>query len=140
LGYTFPNTRLIADQLAAAGYFTVVPDLFAGSEVPFPVPAEFNLQEWIDTSMPGIDVVDAIIEKLIAHLRSAMGVKRLGGVGYCFGGKYVCRWLREDAGKIDVGFTGHPSFVAREEVERVRGPLSIAAAGMCATSDSQVRG
>jgi hypothetical protein len=52
----------------------------------------------------------------------------------------VCRWLREGADKLDVGFTGHPSFVAREEVEGVRGPLSIAAAGMCATSDSQVRG
>jgi dienelactone hydrolase len=32
-GFTFPNTRLIADQFATKGYFTVVPDLFHGAEV-----------------------------------------------------------------------------------------------------------
>jgi hypothetical protein len=44
-----------------------------------------------------------------------------------FGGKYVCRWLKE--GKLDVGYTAHPSFVDKEELEGIKGPLSIAAAG-----------
>lgn len=44
-----------------------------------------------------------------------------------FGGKYVCRWLKE--GNLDVGFTAHPSFVSVEELEGIKGPLSIAAAG-----------
>lgn len=79
--------------------------------------------------MPRTGTVDPIIESVIKVLRDEMGIKRLGAVGYCFGGKYVCRWLREGESKVDVGFVAHPSFVDAEEVEAVQGPLSIAAAG-----------
>lgn len=79
--------------------------------------------------MPRTGTVDPIIESVIKVLRGEMGIKRLGAVGYCFGGKYVCRWLREGESKVDVGFIAHPSFVDAEEVEGVQGPLSIAAAG-----------
>ena len=78
--------------------------------------------------MPRVPQVDPIFEIVIKHLRGELGVKRLGGVGYCFGGKYVCRWLKE--GGLDAGFTAHPSFVDADEVRGIRGPLSIAAAGM----------
>ena len=78
--------------------------------------------------MPRTDTVDPIYAQVIKHLRGELGVKRLGGVGYCFGGKFVCRWLKE--GALDAGFTAHPSFVDEEEVRNIRGPLSIAAAGM----------
>lgn len=76
--------------------------------------------------MPRPETVDPIIASVIDEMRNNMGVKRLGGVGYCFGGKYVCRWLRE-AG-LDAGFVAHPSFVDADEVKGVTGPLSIAAA------------
>jgi dienelactone hydrolase len=39
----------------------------------------------------------------------------------------VCRFLKQ--GKLDAGFTAHPSFVDAEEVQGIQGPLSIAAAG-----------
>lgn len=83
----------------------------------------------MDNTMPRIGTVDPIIESVVKVLREEMGVKRLGSVGYCFGGKYVCRWLSEGQGKVDVGYVAHPSFVDREEVQGVQGPLSIAAAG-----------
>lgn len=41
----------------------------------------------------------------------------------------MCRWLKE--GKLDVGYTAHPSFVDKAELEGITGPLSIAAAGKC---------
>lgn len=87
--------------------------------------------------MPRIATVDPIIESVIKVLREEMGVKKLAAVGYCFGGKYVCRWLREGEGKIDVGYVAHPSFVDKQELEDVNGPLSIAAAGMSLSSLSQ---
>jgi dienelactone hydrolase len=117
----------IADQYAANGYFVVIPDLFNGNTVPLNPPADFELMKWIETKMPRVPTVDPIIEAVIKELRGAYGVKRLGGVGYCFGGKYVCRFLKE--GSLDAGFTAHPSFVDPEEVEEIAGPLSIAAAG-----------
>lgn len=126
-GLDFPNVQLIADQFAANRYFTIIPDVFNGKEVPFPAPEEFDLHEYIETRMPRVPTVDPLYEQVIKHLRNEMGVQRMGGVGYCFGGKYVCRWLKE--GGLDAGFTAHPSFVDADEVRGIKGPLSIAAAG-----------
>ena len=83
--------------------------------------------KWINTEMPHVPTVDPIMEATIKELRGSYGVKKLGGVGYCFGGKYVCRWLKE--GKLDAGYTAHPSFVEADEVKGIEGPLSISAAG-----------
>jgi dienelactone hydrolase len=94
------------------------------------VPEGFVLQNYIDTVMPRVGAVDPIVENVIKHLREDMGVKRLGSVGYCFGGKYVLRWLAEGKGKIDVGFVAHPSFIESVEVQEIQGALSIAAAGI----------
>lgn len=54
--------------------------------------------------------------------------QRIGAVGYCFGGKYVMRYLRSGADKIDVGYTAHPSFVTADELMAVTAPLAISAA------------
>jgi dienelactone hydrolase len=55
-----------------------------------------------------------------------MGAKRIGAVGYCFGGKYVIRFLAQGRG-VDAGFVAHPSFAESAEVEAIANPLSIAA-------------
>ena len=83
--------------------------------------------------MPKLETVDLIYERVIRYLRDEIGIKRLGGVGYCFVGKYVCRWLKEgglrEGGGLDALFTALPRFVDAEEVRGTRGPLSIAVAG-----------
>jgi dienelactone hydrolase len=124
----------IADQYAANGYLTLVPDLFDGNTCPLNPPPEFDLMAWVKNELPKVETVDTKCESVIKYARGDLGVKRLGAVGYCFGGKYVCRWLKP--GKIDVGFTAHPSFVDAEEVKGLQGPLSIAAAGTFYLSSS----
>ncbi|KAF2195767.1 alpha/beta-hydrolase [Zopfia rhizophila CBS 207.26] len=124
IGMDFINVQLIADQFAANGYFVVMPDLFRGDPVPLNSPEGFDIMEWLKGHP--ISKVDPIIEATLKEMRGPLGCKRIGGVGYCFGGKYVCRFLKE--GKLDAGFTAHPSFVDKEEVEGIQGPLSIAAA------------
>ena len=52
--------------------------------------------------------------------------QKIGAVGYCFGGKYVVRYLRP--GQIDAGYTAHPSFVQEDELRGIKGPLAISAA------------
>src|SRR3954468_4483698 len=47
LGMDFPNIQLLADQFAQNGYLTLIPDVFNGAEVPFPIPDSFNLQTYI---------------------------------------------------------------------------------------------
>jgi len=56
----------------------------------------------------------------------------MGVTGYCFGGKYVGRFLAEGKGPV-AGFTAHPSFLSNDVIEAVKGPLSIGAAGKCVT-------
>lgn len=126
-GHKFINVRLIADSFAERGYFVAVPDLFNGDAAPLDRPAGFNVMEWLNNGHT-MKEVDPIIEKVITDLKNTYGVKRLGGVGYCFGGKYVTRFLKES--KIDAGFIAHPSHVSVDEVEAIERPLSIAAAGM----------
>ena len=103
-----------------------MPDLFHGDAVPLNRPPDFNLMSWLQNHLSA--QVDPIIETVLKEMRGPLGCKRVGGVGYCFGGKYVCRFLKE--GKLDAGYMAHPSFVEREELEGIVGPLSISAAGM----------
>lgn len=61
-------------------------------------------------------------------------------MGYCYGGKYVCRYLKKE-GMLDVGFMAHPTMVEGDELRGVKGPLSIAAAGkLCVVSRGTDRG
>jgi hypothetical protein len=103
-----------------------MPDLFYGDAVPLNRPPSFDLMSWLQNHLP--THVDPIVETVLNEMRGPLGCKRIGGVGYCFGGKYVCRFLKE--GRLDAGYTAHPSFVEREELEGIMGPLSISAAGM----------
>lgn len=48
--------------------------------------------------------VDPIADAVLVEMRTKLGCKRIGGVGYCFGAKYVVRHLRPDHGKLDVGY------------------------------------
>jgi len=124
IGHKFINVQLIADQFAANGYLTVIPDIFRGDPIPLNRPADFDMATW--RKGHGVEKIDPIIEDLIKELGGKYGVKKIGGVGYCFGAKGVIRYLKK--GKLDAGYVAHPSFVDAEEVEAIEGPLSIAAA------------
>ncbi|KAF2808092.1 alpha/beta-hydrolase [Mytilinidion resinicola] len=124
LGHKFLNVQLIADQFAANGYFVVIPNLFGDNPVQLNPPEGFNVMEWLKDFQT--HNIDPIIAASIKELRGPLGSKRIGAVGYCFGGKYLCRFLK--TGQIDVGYTAHPSFVDKEELEGIQGPLSISTA------------
>jgi hypothetical protein len=125
------NSQLMADQFAANGYYTIIPDLFNGDPLPINSSQKITLMEWLQNGSDGknphtVEAVDPIVEKALKYLREEKGFKKIGAVGYCFasfhllpracetntvqGGKYVARFLAERKG-IDVGFTAHPSYV-----------------------------
>jgi len=131
IGHEFINAQLIADQFAANGYYVVMPDLFQGDPVKLNRPEGFDIMNWLQKGGPEgkghlPDQVDPIVEKTLAYVKE-QGAKKIGAVGYCFGGKYVARFLAKGKG-VDVGYTAHPSFVDEEEIKGMTGPLSIAAA------------
>ena len=72
--------------------------------------------------------IESIITSSIAALQSQFESKKIGAVGYCFGGKYVTRYLAPGKG-LNAGFTAHPSNVQAAEYQAVANPLSIAFGG-----------
>jgi dienelactone hydrolase len=125
------NSKLMADQFAANGYYTIILDLFNGDPILLNQPAGFDFMKWLTKGTSGdnphtYEAVDPIVEKGIAYLKE-QGFKKIGSVGYCFGAKYTVRFLAKGKG-IDVGFLAHPSFVDEDELKAIEGPLSIAAA------------
>ncbi|KAJ5637285.1 hypothetical protein N7490_007164 [Penicillium lividum] len=127
IGHRFINAQLIADQLAANGYFVAMPDLFHGDPVPLNRPDGFELQDWLK-GPPGHlpNRVEPVVQAVLKEMKYSLGCERIGGVGYCFGAKYVIRLLRP--GLLDVSYVAHPSLVDSEELATIKGPLSISAA------------
>lgn len=117
----------VADQFAKNGYLTVIPDIWEGDNVPldWDPASTFPLGQWFGKHGP--ERVVPIAESIIRATRE-LGVKNLGGVGYCLGAQQVCRFMASGKG-IDAGFFAHPTAVTPEDVKGVAGPLSIAAAG-----------
>jgi len=124
------NSKLMADQFAANGYTTLLVDLFNGDARSLNLPAGFDPAAWLQKGSTGDNphtpsAVDPIVIDAIAYMRSELGCKKIGAMGYCFGAKYVARHYKSG---IDVGYMAHPSYVDEDELLSITGPLSIAAA------------
>lgn len=124
-GLALVNSKLIADLFAANGYFVVMPDLFQGDPVPVDHSPSFQVMDWLQGHLP--PQTDPIVTATLREMRERLGCQRIGGVGYCYGGKYVVRYLHP--GQLDVGFVAHPTFIEPDELEAIEGPLSISASG-----------
>jgi dienelactone hydrolase len=122
------NSKLLADQLAANGYLTLIPDLFDGDPVPLGSPPDFVarwFKEGTNGDKPhGNEEMDPVVIAAIQTLKNDYSINRIAAVGYCIGGKYVIRHYKSG---IDVGYVAHPSKVTHEEFASIGGPLSIAA-------------
>ncbi|PVH72208.1 esterase/lipase [Cadophora sp. DSE1049] len=133
IGHKFINAQLLADQYAENGYVVVMPDLFHGDPVPFNSDmATFSMPTWISGALGAKKVphippsIDPIVKASIATLREKYKVKKVVLAGYCFGAKYVVRFLTSD--DIAAGYVAHPAMIDQKELDAVKRPLSIAAA------------
>ncbi|KAK7048560.1 protein AIM2 [Favolaschia claudopus] len=99
-GLPSPDNLVLADQWAAAGFATYVPDYLNGDALPM----GGNITAWApnhgeaQTTPPLLAVVSAL---------KARGVKQIATTGYCFGGLYTTRLVQNNT--ITVGTMAHPS-------------------------------
>ncbi|CRG87790.1 hypothetical protein PISL3812_04811 [Talaromyces islandicus] len=120
------NSQLLADDFARNGYLAVIPDILHNDAINFGDfrAGKVDLPAWL--SKHGPDTVEPVLEATIKHLREELGVKKIGTVGYCFGGRFVVSFLKD--GKTDAGYTAHPTAIQNAELAAIEKPLSIAAA------------
>ncbi|KAL6706836.1 hypothetical protein ACN47E_004979 [Coniothyrium glycines] len=136
-GVPLLENKLLADSLAANDYLVIMPDLFAGDAISVEEQeAGLNLTEW--RALHPTPEIDRIINTTISYMRDELQVEQIGGVGYCFGGKYVPRFLTESGG-IDIGFIAHPSSLSEVEIAGIRRPMSIAAGTLDASFNASAK-
>ncbi|PVH69680.1 dienelactone hydrolase family protein [Cadophora sp. DSE1049] len=132
-GIYLPNAQLLADSFVShLNCDVLMPDQFAGQgrlpkgiEPNFPPGAKppwwvqegpKAFEEWKMRHEP--PVTDPLLARVIKYIHDSYGEDvKIGGVGYCFGGRYVMRLM--GAGIIDVGVVNHPSFFTMEEVAKL---------------------
>ncbi|KAL9995389.1 putative dienelactone hydrolase, alpha/Beta hydrolase [Helianthus debilis subsp. tardiflorus] len=107
-GYEAPKLRIIADKVAAAGYYVVVPDMFFGD----PFIPKSNLQDWIKIhpAKPAVEFAKPVIGAL-----KEKGISNIGAAGFCWGAKAVVE-LAKDA-SIQAAALLHPTFVTLDDIK-----------------------
>ncbi|KAL6339916.1 hypothetical protein AAG906_035007 [Vitis piasezkii] len=106
--YEAPNLRNLADKVAGAGFYVVVPDFFYGD----PFLPETNIPVWIKAHGTDKGFEDA--KPIIAELRSK-GINAIGAAGFCWGAKVAIELSK--AGHIQAAVLLHPSFVTVDDIK-----------------------
>ncbi|XP_006794804.2 carboxymethylenebutenolidase homolog, partial [Neolamprologus brichardi] len=83
-GWQLPNTRYMADMLAANGYIAICPDFFVGKEPWSPTKDWSNFQEWLQDKKP--TAINKEVDAVLKFLKNQCGAKHVGVVGFCWGG------------------------------------------------------
>ncbi|KAE8714572.1 Alpha/beta-Hydrolases superfamily protein isoform 3 [Hibiscus syriacus] len=121
-GYETPNLRKIADKVAAAGFYAVVPDFFYGE--PFnPNRTDRPKDAWLKDHSPEKGFKDA---KLMVQALKSKGVSKIGAAGFCWGAKAVIELAK--IADVQAAVILHPSFVTVDDIKGVKVPLAILSA------------
>ncbi|KAG6510840.1 hypothetical protein ZIOFF_028879 [Zingiber officinale] len=113
--------RKLADKVAAAGFFVVVPDFFYGD--PYAPNPEKPVMMWLENHGTDKGFEDA--KSVIEYLKSK-GIEAIGAAGFCWGGKVVTELAKTDYVKAVVML--HPSMVKLDDITEIKRPTSILAA------------
>ncbi|CAL5347137.1 unnamed protein product [Camellia sinensis] len=118
-GFDAPKLRKLADKVAAAGFYVVVPDFLYGDPYA-PENAERPLPVWIKDHGTDKAVEDA---KPVIEALKLKGVSSIGAAGFCWGAKVVVELAKYPF--IQAGVLLHPSFVSLEDIQAVKVPISV---------------
>ncbi|RPA83892.1 alpha/beta-hydrolase [Ascobolus immersus RN42] len=123
-GHNSTATKTLAQKISTlSNLIVVVPDVFEGEPIPEGGAPSFP-PGWQDRHGPA--QVERVLDLTLAEVKRRWGEVKVGATGYCFGGRYVFRYL--SAGKIAAGVAAHPSSTTIDEIVGAKGPIQIATA------------
>ncbi|KAF8517944.1 Alpha/Beta hydrolase protein [Hysterangium stoloniferum] len=107
-GLELVNSKLLVDDFASNGFYTVAPDYLNGDSIPADAMSSpgFDIGKWFVNH--GTDKTRPVLNDVIAALKEK-GITKFGAVGYCFGGRYVFDLSFDNI--ISAGATAHPSLL-----------------------------
>ncbi|KAI0490598.1 putative hydrolase [Xylaria cf. heliscus] len=132
-GWKYNNIRVLADHYAREADVTVyVPDFFGGWVVDWELVEQERFEE-ID--LPAMakknarEVRQPEMEACAKALKGEHGFKRLGAIGFCYGGWAVCALghKQHTPPLVDAVSMGHPSWLVREDIDNLAVPVQILA-------------
>ncbi|KAF8387990.1 hypothetical protein HHK36_026656 [Tetracentron sinense] len=109
----------LADKVAAAGFYVVVPDFLYGDPY-VPDNAEKPLPIWIKShgADKGFEDAKPVIEAL-----KSKGISAIGAAGFCWGAKVVVELAKSDY--IQAAVLLHPSLVTLDDIKEVKVPIAV---------------
>ncbi|GKE34714.1 endo-1,3;1,4-beta-D-glucanase-like protein, partial [Tanacetum coccineum] len=115
-GYEAPKLRQLAEKVAAAGFYVVVPDFFYGD----PYVPETPLSSWFPNHQPAKGAEDA--RKVVADLKSK-GASAVGAAGFCWGGMTVSKL--SSYGGIEAAVILHPGPLSDDDINATKVPTAF---------------
>ncbi|KAI0466839.1 dienelactone hydrolase [Xylaria cf. heliscus] len=132
-GWKYPNIRLLADHFAREVHATVyVPDFFGGWVVDWKAVED---DRWSEIDLDGVvknqsrEIRGPEIAACARAIKADLGFKRLGAVGYCYGGWAVCHIASkaQETPLVDAISIGHPSWLIKEDIDNISVPFQVLA-------------
>ncbi|ETS64892.1 hypothetical protein PaG_00865 [Moesziomyces aphidis] len=142
-GLNLVNNKIIPDLLADATGLTVyVPDMFNGGGISeaalssAPMTAQSARSSGIVQKLKTVAAFATTtpffvrhfpatkigpMKKWIDELKASKGYTRLGGTGFCYGGKLVI--ALNGTGHIDVSVANHPSMITKGDIAGIKNPI-----------------
>ncbi|KAF2965076.1 hypothetical protein GQX73_g8479 [Xylaria multiplex] len=132
-GWKYSNIRLLADHYAREADVTVyVPDFFGGWVVDWKLLEEDRFEEINLADMAKQNSREIRGPEMVAcakALKGEHGFKRLGAIGFCYGGWAVCHLGSKERGEklVDAVSMGHPSWLVKDDIANLTVPIQILA-------------
>ncbi|TRX96973.1 hypothetical protein FHL15_002279 [Xylaria flabelliformis] len=132
-GWRYPNVRLLADHFAREVNATVyVPDFFGGWVVDWKAAEE---DRWSEIDLDGVakdqsrEIRGPEIVACARAIKAELGFRRLGAVGYCYGGWAVCHIASktQETQLVDAISMAHPSWLVKEDIDNIAVPVQVLA-------------
>uniref|UniRef100_A0A3Q4AK75 Carboxymethylenebutenolidase homolog n=1 Tax=Mola mola TaxID=94237 RepID=A0A3Q4AK75_MOLML len=118
-GWQLPNTRYMADMLAANGYIAVCPDFYVGKEPWSPSSDWSRFQEWLEDKKP--TNINKEVNAVLKFLKEQCGAKRVGAVGFCWGG-VATHYLALQYPEVKAGVSVYGIIREREDKYELKSP------------------
>jgi carboxymethylenebutenolidase len=121
------NMRTVADELAAAGFTAIVPDLFWRQQPGVELDPATD-RERATELMRGLNLDLAVEDALLAadHVRALEGANgKVGAIGYCLGGKLAYLLSMRAGINAAASYYGVAIQASLDQMAAVRGPLLL---------------